>query len=198
MKKVLLINTHLTYPNWAEGKLNDAFFKTAKDFFESKSYQVLQTMVEAGYQVEEEEKKHLETDIVILQTPINWFGAPWIYKKYVDEIFNYGLHSKSFLMDDGRTKEDPAKQYGTGGNLQGKRFMICATWNAPAEAFGNPANKLFEGRGLSDIFLPITSNYRFCGYEIKESYNCFDIYRRNNITEDFENYTNHLKRIFSL
>ncbi|MEZ2443743.1 hypothetical protein AB6805_18590 [Chitinophaga sp. RCC_12] len=53
-----------------------------------------------------------------------------------------------------------------GGNLAGKKFMVRATWNAPAEAFDNPGNKLFEGKGLSDIFLPITSNYRFCGYEL--------------------------------
>lgn len=32
IKKVLLINTHLSYPNWSEGKLNDAFHQVAKDF----------------------------------------------------------------------------------------------------------------------------------------------------------------------
>jgi Flavodoxin-like fold len=26
--------------------------------------------------------------LVILQTPVNWFSAPWIYKKYVDEVFD--------------------------------------------------------------------------------------------------------------
>ena len=33
MKTVLLINTHLTYPNWTEGKLNDSFIQVAKTFF---------------------------------------------------------------------------------------------------------------------------------------------------------------------
>ena len=197
-KKVLLINTHLTYPNWTEGTLNNSFFKTAKDFFESKSYEVLETTIEDGYQPDEEEKKHLEADIVILQMPVNWFGAPWIYKKYVDEVFNCGLLSKSFLIGDGRTSEDPTKQYGTGGNLQGKKFMICATWNAPAEAFDNPENMLFNGKGLTNIFLSITSSYRFCGYEIKDSYNCFDIFRRSDITKDLENYPTHLAKVLDV
>lgn len=178
-KKVLLINAHLTYPNWTEGKLNNSFSEVAKDFFISKSFDVLETKIEAGYNAVDEEKKHLDADIVILQMPVNWFGAPWIYKKYVDEVFNAALFSQSLLTGDGRTKDDPTKQYGTGGLLQGRKFMICATWNAPAEAFDNPDHKLFEGKGLSDIFLHITSNYRFCGYDIVDSYNCFDIFRRS-------------------
>lgn len=198
MKKVLLINTHLTYPNWTEGKLNDTFIQIAKSFFEARNYEVLETKVESGYNPDEEVEKHLQADIVILQTPVNWFGAPWIYKKYVDEVFNSGLLSKSFLTGDGRTKEDPTKQYGTGGLLQGKKFMICATWNAPAEAFDNPDQKLFAGKGLTDIFLPITSNYRFCGYDIVDSYNCFDIFRRSDIVKDLENYPTHLTNALNL
>ena len=195
-KKVLLINSHLTYPNWTEGTLNDSFYQSAKDFFASKLFDVLETTIEDGYKPEEEVQKHLEADIVILQMPVNWFGAPWIYKKYIDEVFNSGLLSKSFLNDDGRTKDDPTKQYGTGGHLQGKKFMICATWNAPAEAFDNPVQRLMRGKGVADLFLNITSNYRFCGYEIMDGYNCFDIFRRNDIAKDLENYPLHLKEVF--
>jgi len=197
-KKVLLINAHLTYPNWTEGKLNNSFYQIAKDFFVSHSFEVLETTIEDGYNPEEEEKKHLEADIVVLQMPVNWFGAPWIYKKYVDEVFNSGLFSKSFLTGDGRTKDDPTKQYGSGGLLQGKKFIICATWNAPAEAFDNPAQQLMQGKGTADLFLNITSNYRFCGYEIMEGYNCFDIFRRSDIAKDLENYPEHLEKTFSL
>lgn len=197
-KKVLLINTHLTYPNFTEGTLNASFFKVAKDFFESKSYEVLETIIEDGYDPIEEEKKHLEADIVILQMPANWFGAPWIYKKYVDEVFNVALYNKSFLLGDGRTPENPTAQYGTGGLMQGKKFMICATWNAPAEAFDDPNQTLLQGKGISDMFLHITSNYRFCGYDILDSYNCFNIYRRTDIAKDVENYPTHLAKVFDL
>ncbi|WKL49133.1 NAD(P)H-dependent oxidoreductase [Flavobacterium pectinovorum] len=195
MKKVLLINTHLTYPNWSEGLLNDAFNQKAKDFFESKDIQVLETKVEDGYNADEEVEKHLQADIIILQTPVNWFGAPWIYKKYVDEVFNSGLHSQKFLSGDGRTREDLTKQYGTGGKMQGKKFMICATFNAPAESFDNPMQSLMQGKGTDDLFLNITSNYRFCGVEILKGYNCFDIFKDGDIANDLVHYPKHLEKI---
>jgi modulator of drug activity B len=31
-KKVLLINSHLTYPNWTEGTLNHAFYQAQRFF----------------------------------------------------------------------------------------------------------------------------------------------------------------------
>lgn len=197
-KKVLLINTHLTYPNWTEGKLNNSFIQKAKDFFESKSFEILETKVEEGYNADEEVEKHLQADVIILQTPVNWFGAPWIYKKYVDEVFNSGLHSQKFLSGDGRTREDATKQYGTGGKLHSKKFMICATFNAPAESFSNPSQKLMQGKNTSDLFLNITSNYRFCGVDILPEYNCFDIFKSNTIIKDLENYPKHLEKALDL
>ena len=197
-KKVLLINTHLTYPNWTEGTLNNSFIQKAKDYFATKGIEVLETKVEDGYNPDDEVAKHLQADIVILQTPVNWFGAPWIYKKYVDEVFNNGLISKKFLNDDGRTREEPQKQYGTGGNMYGKKFMICATWNAPIEAFGNVNNKLLQGKTTSDVFLNISTNYRFCGFEILPDYNCFDIFKNENITEVLNKYPNYLEKILKI
>jgi modulator of drug activity B len=194
-KKVLLINAHLTYPNWSEGNLNNSFIEVAKQFFTANNYEILETVIEKEYNPDEEVGKHLEADIVILQTPINWFGAPWIYKKYIDEVFNSGLHSQKFLSGDGRTREDSSKQYGTGGKMQGKQFMICATWNAPEQAFGNIDQTLLQGKTTSDLFLNISSNYRFCGVDILPDYNCFDIYKSEAIEKDLENYPTHLNKI---
>ena len=154
--KILSINTHLTYPGWSEGKLNLTFMNLAKAFFVERGYPVAETFVERGYDPEEEVKKHAAADLVILQTPVNWFFAPWIYKKYVDEVFNVGLAKEVLLAGDGRTRPDPSRQYGTGGKMQGKKFMICATWNAPREAFDNPNGVLYAGKGTADLFLHIT------------------------------------------
>lgn len=197
-KKVLLINTHLKYLNWSEGLLNDAFHQKAKEFFLFKGFEVLETKVEDGYDAEKEVGKHLEVDFIILQTPINWFGAPWIYKKYVDEVFNAGLQDARFLSCDGRTREDLAKQYGTGGNMLGKKFMVCSTWNAPKASFDDPNQLLFEGRSTADVLIQITSNYRFCGVEIVADYNCFDIFKDGNMVEDLDNYPKHLENVFNL
>ncbi len=48
--------------------------------------------------------------------------------------------------------------------------MISATWNAPREAFDNPDGILYGGKGTDDLFLHITSNYKFCGYDILPDY----------------------------
>lgn len=198
--KVLIINAHLTYPNWTEGTLNQAFVQTAKDFFASKSVEVLETHIEKGYNVEEEVQKHLDADVILLQMPVNWFGAPWIYKKYIDEVFNLGLGTQQFLSGDGRSPENPNNQYGTGGKMQGKKFLISATWNAPQEAFGNPTQTLLQGKSLEDIFLHITSVYRFCGAETLASFNCFNIFRREktDIANDFKAFEQHLARVLGL
>ena len=175
----LIINAHLNYPNWSEGTLNESMANVAKEFFTKLGHSVTETNVEAGYDPEEEVQKHVNANIVILQTPINWFGAPWIYKKYVDEVFNNGLHSKVLLDNDGRTRSDPSKQYGTGGHMQGRKFMISATWNAPEEAFSNPHGVLMEGKSADDLLLGISANYKFVGFDVVPTYGIYDIFKEN-------------------
>jgi modulator of drug activity B len=191
--RVLIINAHLTYPGWSEGNLNRAVMDVAKAFFAEHQYPVAETMVERGYNPEEEVEKHATADLVILQTPVNWFGAPWIYKKYVDEVFNVALAKKTLLEGDGRTRSDPSRQYGTGGKMQGRKFMISATWNAPRQAFDNPGSFLYGGKGTADLFLNITSNYKFCGFDILPDFGVFDIFKHDaDIPQALEAYRRHL------
>ncbi|MEN5435214.1 NAD(P)H-dependent oxidoreductase [Sphingobacterium faecium] len=198
IKKVLLINAHLPYPNWSEGTLNKAFIQVAHEFFLSKGYEVIETSIEKGYNADEEVEKHLEAAIIILQTPINWFGAPWIYKKYVDEVFNSGLFSEKFLSGDGRTREDLSRQYGTGGKMQGKKFMVSSTWNAPEVSFNDENQQLFRGISTADYLMHITSNYRFCGVEVVSDYNCFDIFKDGDIATSLKDYPAHLAQVFEI
>ena len=163
----LLIHAHLTYPGWSEGTLNRSFAEVARTFLQ-----------ERGYDPTEEVEKHRVADLVLLQTPVNWFGAPWIYKKYADEVFNAALEAKVLLEGDGRTRSDASRQYGSGGKMQGKKFMISATWNAPREAFDNPQGTLMAGKGTADLFLGITANYKFCGYTILPDFGVFDIFKK--------------------
>jgi modulator of drug activity B len=193
--KILIINTHLTYPGWSEGKLNLAFMDAAKAFFTTRGHPVIETWVERGYQPEEEVAKHRAVDLVILQMPVNWFGAPWIYKKYADEVFNAGFATKLLLEGDGRTRSNPSRQYGTGGKMQGRKFMICATWNAPRDAFDNPDGVLMGGKGTADLLLGITANYKFCGYDILPDYGAYDIFKQaSDIPAALAGYPRHLEQ----
>lgn len=193
---VLIINAHLNYPNWSEGTLNKSMVDVAKNYFTERGDEVTETHIENGYSPDSEVQKHVQADLVILQTPINWFGAPWIYKKYVDEVFNAGLHSKTLLDNDGRTRKDPTRQYGTGGHMNGKKFMVAATWNAPKEAFDNKSGVLFGGKSTDDLLLHITSNYKFVGFDILSDYGVFDIFKEGaDISESLKSYVPHLEEI---
>jgi modulator of drug activity B len=197
-KTVLLINAHLTYPGLSEGKLNKTFYDKAKEFFLSQNFKVLETKIEAGYNVEEEVEKHMQADIIVLQTPVNWENTPWIYKKYVDEVFTNAMFSKKFLSGDGRSEKDPTKEYGTGGKMQGKKFLLSATWNAPEESFNNPKQPLWKGKSADDALSNIGANYAFVGYTVLPGHYCYDVFHNKHIKEDLENYPKYLKRILGL
>ena len=82
--------------------------------------------------------------------------------------------------------------------MQGKKFMVSATWNAPKASFDDRNQVLFEGRSTADALIQITSNYRFCGVEVVADYNCFDIFKDGDIVATLENYPQHLKQVFKL
>jgi len=130
MKKVLLINAHQRYEGLAEGKLNQTMFDVIKEKMGSNGHEVKETHIEKGYDINEEVEKHLWADAIITQSPVYWFGTPWIYKKYIDEVFTSGLVQQSLIVDDGRTRKDPGRQYGTGGKMHEKKFMLSLTWSS--------------------------------------------------------------------
>ncbi|WP_144729979.1 NAD(P)H-dependent oxidoreductase [Acinetobacter oleivorans] len=196
MKKVLIINTHQFYEGISTGTLNNSVVEIMKETMTNLGCEIQLTHVEKGYDINEEVNKHLWADLIITQSPVYWFGSPWIYKKYVDEVFTEGLKQGTFLADDGRTRNDPSKQYGTGGKLFGKKYMLSLTWNAPQEAFDNSEQKLFDGRSVDDVFIHNTSNYRFCGVEVLPTFSFFDVFKDPQVSKDIESLKQKLIQIF--
>lgn len=194
MKHLLLINAHQFYEGISSGKLNTTMTDVIKDEMVKRGYEVRQTNIELGYDVDAEAGNHVWADLIILQSPVYWFGMPWIYKKYVDEVFTAGMMQGRFITGDGRTREDPNKQYGTGGLLQGKQYMISLTWNAPAEAFGDAHQNLFEGKTVDDVFVTNTANYKFCGVEVLPAFSCHDVMKQPDIAGDIVRLRAHLQR----
>ncbi len=186
MKTVLIINAHQKYEGFAEGKLNQTFTDVAKEAMEARGCEVKTTYVEKGYDIEEEIAKHEWADLVITQTPVYWFNTPWIYKKYIDEVLTTALVQGKIVIDDGRTRSDLSKQYGTGGISQGKRFLLSSTWNAPKEAFNDKDQILFEGKTVDDALINISAAYKFCGYEILEGFASFDVMKNPQVENDIK------------
>ena len=76
--RIFVINGHKYY--WyATGKLNCTLFREIVDTL-MPHHEVKSTIVELGYSVEEEIEKYRWADIIIYQTPINWFSVPCLLK----------------------------------------------------------------------------------------------------------------------
>lgn len=195
MKNILIINAHQFYEGISTGRLNNTMADIIKEEMEKQGYLVKQTAIEHGYDIAEEVQKHLWADLIILQSPVFWFGMPWIYKKYIDEVFTAGMMQGAFITGDGRTREDPTKQYGTGGLLQGKQYMLSLTWNAPKEAFGDKQQQLFNGKTVDDVFVTNTANYKFCGMDILPSFSSYDVMKQPDIEGDISRLREHLRLV---
>jgi modulator of drug activity B len=195
MKKVLIINAHQFYEGISSGSLNKTMVKVIQDEMETLGHEVKLTEIDKGYDINDEVQKHLWADIIILQSPVYWFGNPWIYKKYADEVFMAGFMQQVFLTDDGRSREDSSKQYGTGGKMQGKKYMLSLTWNAPKESFGDKNQYLFGEKTVDDVFVVNTANYKFCGVEIVPSFSCYDVVKNPDVENDIKRLKKYLHQL---
>lgn len=195
-KNVLIINAHQVYKGISEGRMNKTLATIIAEEMADKGFIVQTTDIEKGYNIQDEVNKHLNADIIITQSPVFWFGTPWIYKKYVDEVFTEGLIQQSFLANDGRSKDNPSKQYGSGGKLLDKKYMISLTMNSPEEAFNDPNQRLHRGHSVDDLFSNNTANYRFCGADILPSFACYDVINNPQINSDIVRLKKHLTTLF--
>lgn len=194
MKNVFIINAHEPWP-FSEGKLNQSLVEKAKDSLEGKGYSVQVTTMQDDYNVDEEVEKHRWADTVIVQTPCNWMGVPWTFKKYMDAVYTTGMDGR-LCTGDGRSRENAAKQYGSGGTLTGKKYMLSVTFNAPADAFNDPAQEFFGGRGVDDLFWPMHLNFKFFGMTPLETFACHDVLKNPDVENDFVRFDAHLDRLF--
>ena len=194
MRNVFIINAHEPWP-FSEGRLNRTMAEKAAAHLQRKGYHVRTTTMQDEYEVEKEIEKHRWADTVILQTPCNWMGVPWTFKKYMDEVYTAGMDGR--LCDgDGRSRQDESRQYGSGGTLNGKQYMLSLTYNAPREAFDDPDQEFFAGRGVDDLFLPMHLNFKFFGMTPLKTFACYDVLKNPDVENDFINFESHLDQHF--
>lgn len=196
MKKVFIINAHQYYP-FAEGKLNGTLAEKATEFFKSKGYEVKTTTMKDEYDVDEEIEKHLWADVVFLQTPVNWMGVTWSFKKYMDEVYTAGMFGK-LCNGDGRSAEAPKKNYGAGGCLIDTKYMMSLTFNAPKEAFNDEKEYLFAGKSVDDLLFPQHMNFKFFGMQPLPTFACHDVMKDPDIEEDLRRFEAHLEKHFEI
>jgi modulator of drug activity B len=194
MQNIFIINAHQPWP-FSEGKLNRTLVEKAVAHLENKGYRIKRTTMQDDYDVEKEIEKHMWADALILQTPCNWMGVPWPFKKYMDEVYSAGMDGR-LCTGDGRSRKDKTKQYGSGGTLTGRKYMLSLTYNAPREAFDDPGQTFFAGRGVDDLFWPMHLNFKFLGMTPLKTFACHDVLKNPDVENDFVRFETHLDDLF--
>ncbi|MUG90738.1 NAD(P)H-dependent oxidoreductase [Bombella sp. ESL0385] len=174
------------------GRLNQTLQDYTATFLTSSGISISQTIIDHHYSIEEEIKAFQKADIILYQFPGWWMGTPWPLKKYMDEVFTeaHGI----FYKNDGRSRHDPTKLYGSGGLLQGKRFMVSTTWNAPLEAFEEP-HQFFHGGGIDAVLFPFYRAHAFLGMERLPTFLATDVMKNPDIEAITTAYQHHLERV---
>lgn len=193
MKNVLILNAHHYYP-FSEGKLNAALIEKADAFFQAKGYQTRVVNTQDEFDVETELENHQWADIVFLQSPINWMGMTWSFKKYMDEVYTAGMGG-ALCHGDGRHQDNPKANYGKGGTLTNTQYMMSLTLNAPAESFAD-ATDFFEGKSVDDLVFPMHMNFKFFGMQALPTFACYDVMKNADIDSDFARFEKHLNENF--
>ena len=175
------------------GQLNALLTEIAAETLSALGHDVKVTHIDSGYTVTQEIDTYVWADVIIYQQPAWWMGPPWILKKYLDDVFTAG-HGVLY-QNDGRTRSDDAKKYGSGGLLQGKKYMISTTWNAPLEAFADP-EQFFEGAGVDGVYLSFHKANQFLGLTALPTFICNDVIKAPKIDEIVARYKAHLTKVF--
>lgn len=195
MKNVLIINGHQKYPVVAEGNLTRFYIETATEFLTQKGFNVRQSVVESNYDIQEELEKFQWADVILFQYPVYWMGVPWLTKKYIDEIFSMGKDTVTYV-NDGRTRSDASKKYGSGGLMQGKRYMLSLTYNCPVSEFGNKEG-FFEGLSLDEANVATHKTFQFCGAMPLKTFSVHDIFKGDlDLTKEKARFCAHLEANF--
>ncbi len=194
MSNVLIINAHHKYP-FSEGRLNGSLVQMADELLSARGHETRVVTIDEGWTVETELANHQWADVIILQTPVNWMGVPWTFKKYMDEVYTAGMDG-ALCEGDGRHREAPKKNYGAGGTLTGKKYLLSLTFNAPEEAFNDPEEYLFQGKNVDDLLFPMHMNFRFFGMQALSTFACYDVMKGADAEGDFKRFQAHLKENF--
>jgi len=193
MSNILIINGHHYYP-FSEGKLNATLVDKAVTLLEAKGHTTRVISVPETVDVEKELEHHKWADVVLFQSPINWMGVTWSFKKYMDEVYTAGMGG-ALCDGDGRDAKQPKKNYGRGGTLTNTKYMMSVTFNAPEESFNDPS-EFFEGRSVDDLLFPMHMNFKFFGMQALPTFAAFDVMKNADVDNDLKRFENHINQNF--
>ncbi|NSL85551.1 NAD(P)H-dependent oxidoreductase [Chitinophaga sp. Mgbs1] len=197
--KIFIINAGQVFAH-SGGKFNEMLTGWTTSFLKRKGLEYRVANINNDFDAMEEVENFKWADMVIYHTPVWWFQVPGRLKKYIDDVFTAG-HQNGMYASDGRSRLNPAINYGTGGLMQGKKYMVTTTWNAPDTAFTLPG-EFFDQQSVDDgVLFGFHKMNQFVGMTRTEGFHFHDL--EKNATEERivnyrRNYLSHLEEIFTL
>ena len=195
MTKIFIINGGQKFGH-SGGRFNETISNATADFFSQlPEFEVKTTNINDAYDPKEEVAKYVWADVVIYHTPIWWFQVPHAFKEYIDVVFTAG-HQSGIYKSDGRKSDNPTRNYGTGGMLHGRKYMVTSSWNAPKEAFTLP-EEFFNQTSVDDgVLFGFHRMNAFTGMERIDGIHFHDVEKNADIIADLKIYTEHLTQNF--
>lgn len=194
MKNIFIINGGHPFAH-SGGKFNATLFNNTLSYFKSlDGYAVKSTQVGDTYDAKEEVEKFKWADLVIYHTPIWWFQIPFGFKEYLDVVFTEG-HQNGIYASDGRSRKNPAINYGTGGLMKGKKYILTTSWNAPKEAF-LLEGEFFDQKSVDDG--PMFGFHKmnaFTGMEMLATNHFHDMEKNADVPLELKNYDSFLNSV---
>ncbi|AYL95568.1 NAD(P)H-dependent oxidoreductase [Mucilaginibacter celer] len=195
MKNIFVINGGQVFGH-SGGRFNKTLLDATVNYFENNAgFEVRHTDINKPYDAKQEVENYKWADVIIYHTPVWWFSLPHGFKQYIDVVFTEG-HQNGIYKSDGRSAANPTVNYGTGGMLHGKQYLLTTSWNAPKEAFTLPG-EFFNERSVDEgVLFGFHRMNAFTGMKPLESIHFHDVEKNADIIKDLDRYRQHLDKLF--
>ena len=193
---VFIINGGQTFAH-SGGMFNNTLTGWTVEVMKEKGFAYRVTNINDAFDPLAEVENFKWADIIIYHTPIWWFQLPNGMKRYIDEVFTAG-HDNGIYRNDGRSRKNPDVNYGTGGLMQGKRYMVTTSWNAPQTAF-TLEGEFFDRHTVDEgVLFGFHKMNQFVGMTRIEGFHFHDLEKNatpERIAEYHKAYVAHINRV---
>ena len=150
MAHVLVLSAH---PRTDQSVLNRAMLAAARAIERVELVDIYAEYPDFDIDIDREQQRLLEADILVLQHPVYWYSCPALLKEWLDLVFEHGF------------------AYGSEGSaLAGKTVIQVATCSTAREAFTKKGKYQNE---LRTLFSPFEQTTKFCGMVYLAPYGIF-------------------------
>ena len=193
---VFIINGGQTFAH-SGGMFNNTLTGWTVEVMKEKGFAYRVTNINDAFDPLAEVENFKWADVIIYHTPIWWFQLPNGMKRYIDEVFTAG-HDNGIYRNDGRSRKNPDVNYGTGGLMQGKRYMATTSWNAPQTAF-TLEGEFFDRHTVDEgVLFGFHKMNQFVGMTRIEGFHFHDLEKNatpERIAEYHKAYVAHINRV---